>query len=120
MLSVISLLNIKAQTTDDTNYISAPGVFVVSTSALSLNVTNGKNFKSVFRIFTANQPDDGLLMVHSPKLTNIVMVTMGSRADTYFTNSKVFKGQQEDINVFTKEKIGTNDVSFTAVKPKKR
>ncbi len=100
-----------------TNTNSAPKAFVVSTTIISLNETNGKNFKSVFRVFVANQTDNGLLMIHSSKMSNIVDVTMESRANGLFTNNTIFKGQIEGLNIFTKDKIGTNDVSFTAVKP---
>jgi hypothetical protein len=50
-------------------------------------------------------------------MSNIVDVTMESRANGLFTNNSIVKGQIEGLNVFTKDKIGTNDVSFTAVKP---
>ncbi len=103
--------------TPNTN--SAPKPFVVSTTIISLNQTNGKNFKSVFRVFVANQPDNGLLMIHSSKMSNIVQVTRESRANRLFTNSTVFKGKMEGVNVFTKAKIGTNDISFTAVPAQK-
>ena len=101
-----------------TNTNSASEAFVVSTTIIRHNEPYGKNFKSVFRVFVANQPTNGLLRIHSSNMSNIVQVSNESEGGGLFTNhNTIFKVQIKGLNVWTKEKIGANDVSFTAEKP---
>jgi hypothetical protein len=101
-----------------TNTNSAPEAFVVSTTIIRHNESYGKNFKSVFRVSVANQPTNGLLRIHSSNMSNIVQVSNESEGDGLFTNNNtIIKVRIKGLNVWTKEKIGTNDVSFTAEKP---